>query len=169
MATSPGSCSLHNAVVVVVVCYIIDKCTAQPLHPKCVVCWAREIREDSITKQTKNEIKCTWCVTCLIYFPRVARCKGRYGGFGIEVVRGFLYPKYIVRTSSGCIRIGTCSFKLWCDERKTCKFESKKYVHVWNDNLFLKGSSENEQMRVCLTGKIRGLSLLYQREKQFWS
>ena len=35
-----------------------------------------------------------------------------------EVVRGFLYPKYIARTSSGCIRIGTCSFWLWCDERK---------------------------------------------------
>ena len=32
MATSPGGCSLHNAVVVVV-CYTIDKCTGQPLRP----------------------------------------------------------------------------------------------------------------------------------------
>ena len=46
------------------------------------------------------------------------------------------------------------------------------YVFVWNVNLFLKGLSENEQMRVCLTGKIGGvfcMSLLYQLEKEFWS
>ena len=39
-------------------------------------------------------------------------------------------------------------------------FLKQGYVRVWDVNLFLKGSSENEQMRVCLTGKIGGLSLL---------
>ena len=86
----------------------------------------------------------------------------------IEVVRGFLYPKYIVRTSSGYTRIGTsCSFRLWCDNRKNENF--KVYVRMWSVNLFLKGSSENEQMRVCLTGKIGGIfciSLLCPREKE---
>ena len=36
-------------------------------------------------------------------------------------------------------------------KEKNKKIESKKYVRVWNVNLFLKGSSENEQMWVCLT------------------
>ena len=38
----PGGCSLRDAVVVVV-CYIIDKCTGRP----------REIREGNITKRKK--------------------------------------------------------------------------------------------------------------------
>ena len=50
----PGGCGLHNAVVMVV-CYISDKCTRQPLRLNYVVCWAREIREDSKAKQKKKK------------------------------------------------------------------------------------------------------------------
>ena len=32
---------------------------------------------------------------------KVVRCKGSYGGFVIEVVRLFLYPKDTVRASGG--------------------------------------------------------------------
>ena len=61
----------------------------------------------------------------------------------IEVVRGFLYPKYIVRTSSGCTRIDTFSFMLWCDKsrRKERKIESKKYDFRLSIYI-LKGPSE---------------------------
>ena len=103
------------------------------------------VREDSITKQTKKK-KCTWCVTCLIYFPRVARCKGRYGRFVIEVVRGFLYPKYIVRTSSGCVRIGTCSFRLWCDEREKNENLKVRNMYVCGMSIYFpKGRQETSR------------------------
>ena len=59
---------------------------------------------------------------------------------------------------------------LGCRATKGKNEKLKVYVSVWNVNLFLKGSSENEQMRVCLfAGKMGGvfcMSSLSQRERK---
>ena len=63
-------------------------------------------------------------VRYVLFFEKVVSCKIRCTGFITEVVRGFLYPKYFVRTSSGFTKFGTFSFMLWCEETK--KNESLK-------------------------------------------
>ena len=76
----------------------------------------------------------------------------------IEVVRWFLSPKYIhVPLGSGATKGKNENLKV-----------SNMYV-CGRSIYVLKGSSENGQMRVCLTGKIGGIfciSLLCQREKE---
>ena len=55
------------------------------------------------------------------FFLEVVSFKIRCIGFITEGVRGFLYPKYFVRTCIGCTKIGTFFFMLWCDDRKKMK------------------------------------------------
>ena len=79
----------------------------------------------------------------------------------IEVVRGFLYPKYIVRTSSCYTRIGTFSFMLWCDERKNNKKLKVRNMTLECQSIFSKGRQKDEQMWGLLNRKDRRC-ILYQ-------
>ena len=62
------------------------------------------------------------------------------------MVRGFLYPKYIMRTSGGCTKIGTFSFMLWCDERKKNENLKVRNITLECQSVFSKGRQKYEQM-----------------------
>ena len=95
-------------------------------------------------------------------FEKVVSYKIRCIGFITEVVRGFLYPKNCVRTSSDCIKFGTLSVMLWCDERKKKEKLKVRNMYVCGMSIyFSKGRQKTSRLDAGLLNRKDLRCILY--------